>query len=337
MRDEGTLAELGVFTLVQARAAGFTDSAVRHAVAADRWIRLRRGVFVVAQDPPGPPGAPVVAKRAEARYAAIAAATSLPRSAISHRSAAIVHDLPTLGLFGLPCLTVPAGTALRLAARAHLHRAALPLRDVVNIDGVRVTSVARTVVDVAREQGVDAGVVSLDAALRTGSIGVRDVDHVINLCRHWPGLTRAHRALALANPLAESPLESVSRIRIAETGLPLPELQTVIGDAEGRFVARVDFYWDEFGVVGEADGDIKYESRQVLIEEKTRQEALEALGLIVVRWRWATLRRFDDVAARLRSSMHRGRQHAEYGRGWTVLGRRAPAELADFAPEYDVR
>ena len=49
-----------------------------------------------------------------------------------------------------------------------------------------------------------------------------------------PGSALARRRLALADPLAESPLESLGRLRFAQQGLPPPRLQVVVGDASAR-------------------------------------------------------------------------------------------------------
>jgi hypothetical protein len=103
----------------------------------------------------------------------------------------------------------------------------------------------------------------------------------------------------------------------------------VIRDAGGRFVGRVDFYWDAFGVVGEADGLAKYESASSRVAEKRREPRLESCGLLVVRWGWDDVWRFDAVAARLRSRFRLGQQ-AGTRRGWMALDR------SDFAPEFDV-
>jgi hypothetical protein len=83
----------------------------------------------------------------------------------------------------------------------------------------------------------------------------------------------------------------------------------------GRFLGRVDFYWDDFGVVGEADGDGKYGDRQALIAEKRRQERLEEAGLVVVRWGWQDLRDPDLLAARVRRALDRGSRRSGI-RGW---------------------
>ena len=65
----------------------------------------------------------------------------------------------------------------------------------------------------------------------------------------------------------------------------------------GRFLGRPDFYWDEFGVIGEADGMAKYDgTHDVAADEKRRQGELEDAGLIAVRWVWADLWPFDEVA-----------------------------------------
>jgi very-short-patch-repair endonuclease len=89
-------------------------------------------------------------------------------------------------------------------------------------------------------------------------------------------------------------------------GLPAPQLQVSLGDASR--VGIVDFYWEEFGVVGEADGLMKYDEQpEALRAEKLRQEALESLGFIVVRWTWDDIwRRPDWVEARLRRAFKQG-------------------------------
>ncbi|MGH8962686.1 MAG: hypothetical protein ACRDWT_16110 [Jatrophihabitantaceae bacterium] len=92
-------------------------------------------------------------------------------------------------------------------------------------------------------------------------------------------------------------------------------------DTGGRFVGRADFYWPEFGVVGEADGRMKYDDRTVLLAEKRRREALEALGLIVVRWHWTDVtRRPRLLGERLGVAFERGsrRDRSGFPRQWSV-------------------
>ncbi|MBE7189664.1 MAG: hypothetical protein INR67_15355 [Jatrophihabitans endophyticus] len=93
--------------------------------------------------------------------------------------------------------------------------------------------------------------------------------------------------MALCDSRSESPLESLSRLVFPRLGLPAPEPQVLIFDAHGVFVARSDFYWDHVGVVGEADGESKYDDgRAILVAEKHREATLEDLELEVARWNW---------------------------------------------------
>jgi hypothetical protein len=135
----------------------------------------------------------------------------------------------------------------------------------------------------------------------------------------WPGVRAARRAIEFADGRSESPLESASRLKLAGL-VPAPALQTSIFGHDGRFLARSDFLWEEFGVVGEADGMEKYDDPDgtSLRREKLRQEALEQSGLIVVRWGAVDLDRVDGLVARLRSAFARGRRQTE-PRRWRVL------------------
>jgi hypothetical protein len=174
----------------------------------------------------------------------------------------------------------------------------------VQTDPVPSTTPARTVVDLARWVGFRGGVVVADSALRLG-VGRGDVERVASDCSRWPGVRKARDVIAFADGRAATPLESISRVAFHEMGLPAPELQvTLVRDAHGNPTTIVDFYWEEFGVVGEADGLRKYDgddNQWALRDEKLRQEELETLGFIVVRWTWDDIwRRPEWVATRLR-------------------------------------
>ena len=89
-------------------------------------------------------------------------------------------------------------------------------------------------------------------------------------------------------------------------GLPTAEPQLIVCDGSGRFVARADFGWPLIGVVGECDGLSKYRDSDVLTAEKLRQESLEQLGLVVVRWTWEDItRRPFQVQARIKQAFDR--------------------------------
>ncbi|NEN04490.1 hypothetical protein G3T36_01260 [Diaminobutyricibacter tongyongensis] len=121
------------------------------------------------------------------------------------------------------------------------------------------------------------------------------------------GHARAREVIEFADTRAESPLESVSRLLIHQAGFPPPTLQLALSDVDG-LIGEVDFAWPELGVVGEADGELKYldaalrsgrSAEQVVIDEKYREDRIRALGYRVVRWGWRETMRPRLLVARL--------------------------------------
>jgi hypothetical protein len=149
-----------------------------------------------------------------------------------------------------------------------------------------------------------------DAALHARLVTVDEVRQTLAYQSGWPYAAVAALALPLVDGRRESSLESKSAVVMHQHGLPMPEAQTVIYDGRGVFVGRVDFAWLNAGVVGEADGRIKYTGRDpvaVIEAEKERQARLEALGLIVVRWGWRHLAGAPPpLVERLREALARG-------------------------------
>ena len=172
--------------------------------------------------------------------------------------------------------------------------------------------------DLARERGVPAGVVAADHALRHGIVSRDELGAEFERCARWPGRRAARVTLLMADPRAESPLESLSRVRIAAAGLPPPLPQAWIYDDCGRFVGRADFYWDEFGVVGESDGDMKLTlGAPAVLSGRSRHVDLGDTGLVVVRWGWSDALHFDATARRLEREFRRGARPGSPDRRWT--------------------
>jgi predicted transcriptional regulator of viral defense system len=283
-----------VFSIHDLDRLGWSRSARRNAVRQGLITPVRHGWY-----------APAAGDASLGRI--VAAARAYPDGAVSLRSATNLYGLPIMGAPpSLPELTFPP----RSSGNRHgikEYRATLSADDVVLISGVATTSVARTLVDVARHLPAGRAVPLIDAALHRNLTTDDEIHDVLRRCWNWPGIRRAQRAVRLADARAESPLESVSRLVMGWYGVPRPELQTTIFDQYDRIVARGDFYWEKFGVVGEADGRSKYENRDVLFAEKERQEVLENLRLVVVRWGWELpVRRPHAFRARLHDAFDRG-------------------------------
>jgi predicted transcriptional regulator of viral defense system len=305
-----------VFTLDEALAVGWTPDALRHAVSKGRLVRIRPGVFGAPQ--PKPDRA-FDRRRQQLKIAALAAALANPASVVSHGSAAAIHALSMWRHSEMPCVTVPPHFVGDIE-RAHLHRAQLPSSHLTEFAGVPVTDVARTIIDVGREDGALSGVVAADSALHRGMVQLTTLwDHVRD-CRGWPGIRAARRAIEFADGRSESALESASRFKL-DGLVPTPELQMSIYDLNGNFAGRADFLWPEFGVVGEADGLEKYDDdfeRTSLRKEKLRQEAFERLGLTVVRWGNQDLAAIEALVERLSNAYERGTRQAG-PRNWVAL------------------
>jgi predicted transcriptional regulator of viral defense system len=276
---------LGVFTAADARAVGYRADEVRLACSSGRWVRLRRGVYITADDL-------TTAEKRGIRHAidALAVLVFLNRrdAVVSHSSAARVWGWP---------LRRDLDRTVRLTDEQQwrrgtgylLTRAPLPAGHRTSRGRVPVTSAARTLVDCAREWPFEDSVVAMDNALLRRHTDVAELREVIALAHHWPGVVRAARAVSLADGRAESPLETRGRLRIVGAGIPAPELQVEIR-VHSRLLAVVDGWYEHAAVAVEFDGRLKYTDPwrdrspgQVLWDEKRREDELRALGIRFIR------------------------------------------------------
>ncbi|MCW0216434.1 MAG: hypothetical protein OJJ54_24050 [Pseudonocardia sp.] len=293
-------------------AAGFTDAEVRRLRRTGSVATLARGTYLPSDD----------ARLREPRSRhALRVRAALPRLAVgsvaSHVSAAVLHGLDVWDVPLDRVHVTRVGSGGRISRRLHVHVAPLDADEIVVVDGVAVTSLARTVTDVARTVDFVRGVVVADSGL----IGTRDargtldrgaLDVAVERVARWRGGPAALRVARFANGLAESPGESRSRIAMRDAGLPPPVLQQPVRTADGVLVGRADFGWPDLRTVGEFDGRTKYgrllrpgqDPGEVVYREKLREDAIRAEGWSVVRWTWGDLECFAPVAAGLRGAFH---------------------------------
>jgi hypothetical protein len=290
------------FTYADAVAAGHSPGLIRQRVKTGRWIALRRGVLCDA----------ALAERRNAAWLAAFAALLVmaPGAAISHESAATVHRLRGTADSNIVWLTRPRTS--RHGRHKHpgiIERSAsLPADHITRVQGLIVTTVARTVVDLARHQPFANAVTLADAALHARATTPTELLAVHEFCADWPGAAGALRVIAFADGAAESPLESRSRIAFAKGGLPAPTLQAPIRLPDGG-LALADFLWKDWRVIGEADGRLKYERPEDLWHEKLREDQLRDLGYEVVRWTWDEIvSRPDVVVGRILRAAARSRR-----------------------------
>jgi hypothetical protein len=239
------------------------------------------------------------------------------RSAGSHHSAARVYGLGVLGRDRPPLIQVtrapgdPGGRTGRPGVRVHI--AALPADHVVSIRGVPLTSVPRTVIDLARLLPFAEGVAVADSALHAGLTSKSALSAVISGCPRWPGLQRAREVTAFGDSRSESVLESLGRVAFHQFGLPPPDLQVWVGDDE-EVVGRVDFLWRRYRTIGEADGALKYETPARARAQLERDARLRAAGYEVVHFTWPEITRVPaQVVESLRVAFRRGAPPAPPG------------------------
>jgi hypothetical protein len=239
-------------------------------------------------------------------------------SVVSHYSAAVLHGLPVrLPLPPRVHLTRPRPSGGKIRTYVHLHVGALSELEVCEIDGYRVTSLARTVVDLARVLDRAEAVAVGDAALSRG-LAPDELDVVLGLSRRRRGRAAAYRAISFLDGRSESVGESWSRVALAAAGLPTPELQYEVRGPSGTLIGRADFCWEFHRTLGEFDGRVKYhrllkpgqDASDVVFEEKRREDALRDLGWQVVRWTWDDLGTTARLAERIRRAFARGTNSA---------------------------
>jgi predicted transcriptional regulator of viral defense system len=295
---------LGVFTAEETRLAGYRPDEVRLACSSGRWVRLRRGVYVAAEDLATVEGR---GNRHAVDVLGVLAFLGRPGAVASHSSAARLWGWPVQRDLDRT-VRLTDEQPWRRGEGYLLTRAPLPVDHRSTRGPVPITSAARTLVDCAREWPLEDAVVAEDHALLHGHTTAEELARALALAQRWSGSARAARAVALADGRAESPLETRGRLRIVGSGLPVPQLQVEIR-RHGRLLAVVDGWYDAAALAVEFDGRLKYTdawrdrtAEEVLWEEKRREDELRGLGIRFVRIAEVDVRsRWAPVAARLRT------------------------------------
>ncbi|NLG20862.1 MAG: hypothetical protein GX555_05435 [Actinomycetales bacterium] len=275
----------GLFLTSQALARGTGDTTLRKAVDRGHVLRLARGLHLLATHE---------AETADERHLQLARGGLLlmPDALLSHWTAVLAH--------GLPVLRVPSVARLRRPIRRQVIREGFVVDpnpgEAVTTEHGPTTAVDRAVLDLARLRGLEAGLVSADAALNAGLVThqvLLDLAHALR----GQGAGAARRTAELADGRIESVGESRLRYACLLGGIQLVP-QVKIRNRDGEFVARVDFLVKDTKVAIEFDGKVKYADGdgRTLWNEKQREDALRRLGYTVVRVTWQD---FEDPAALL--------------------------------------
>jgi hypothetical protein len=299
MRPQGStgvdepLAELarsqwGVLSLVQLRALGLSLGAVKHRTRVGRLRRVHRGVYAIG-------GA---ALPREGRHLAAVLACG-PGAVLSHVSAAVHWGLLS---YDPPRPEVTAPASRRGVPGIRLHRTrSLDARETTTHDGIPITTVARTLLDLAATSPTNHLEHAIGQAMRNQLYNHSAIEQVLDGRRGTTSLRQATSDPAFTR----SELERRFRALCRRAGLPRPLCNVHVADAD-HHPHEVDFFFPSHRLIVEVDGWRDHGTRVAFERDRAKDAALVAAGHAVLRF---TKRQIaydpDTVGARIRAGCSR--------------------------------
>jgi len=261
----------GLLTADTARRFGISAARVHRLYASGLLVRVAKGVYGSAFALHVATAWDALALRSRAFVLA-----SGPGVCASGWSAAALHRLPTISD---PPLLPQALGHVHNSPYGRTRSANLPNEHRTIVDGIPVTTVGRTLVDLARTSPRDEALVVADAAL-AGGLSMASIQDVLSMQRGWEGIDAARWVVQHADPYAETALETLGRLTFIEGGLPVPISNAWIDLGAVRF--RPDHLLDELWEIFEGDGAWKYNDRpdagSVIAKQREREWHLREAG-----------------------------------------------------------
>lgn len=295
MRTTTELPELrGVLSRSRLIELGVTERRLRTAVDRAEILRLSEGRYVSGDewdslDAWG---------RLLARTRAFAASSS---------SAFIVSGWSALALHGVPDVVAPAPTPSLIRRKwgtsgsdrttyGYIRNCVPPDEAITEVDGLLVLEKGFAMADLVRSTGRPTSLILADA-VAADSLAAEGMARSLVTLRRWPRFPRSEWLVRHTDPLSESPLESAGRFRALQAGLPAPISNAWLGP--GYPERRVDLWWEQYALAGEADGAVKFlvDPARAVALQHARQSSLEGLGVRFVRYDWFGAFRQSEVLA----------------------------------------
>jgi hypothetical protein len=285
----------GLFARVHLDTLGVSHTEVAHRVASGRWEPVHDGVYRIA-------GAPC-SWEADLLAACWAGGN---RASASHRSALALRDLPG-GRRDLVEIMCPRWQRARHDGLVVHETGADFDADVVLVRGIPCTTTERTLFDLAALGRTKTLDLAIDAALRRELTTLAALDEAVRRLakRGRRGSALFRRAVGARDPGATVPDSAPERllaIAFVANGLPEPELQFVVRDVGGAFVARVDLAFPDDRILVEYESIEHHTGKDALLHDSARRNVVTGLGYRVLT---ATVQDLHDGACSLTRTIQR--------------------------------
>ncbi|HEU4657736.1 MAG TPA: type IV toxin-antitoxin system AbiEi family antitoxin domain-containing protein [Capillimicrobium sp.] len=260
----------GVVARRQLLEAGVSAAAIDRLLANGRLVRLHRGVYAIGH----------AALPRDALWIAAVLAGG-PGAVLSHRSAAAAWGLRE-GAPRLVDVTVRGRAGLRQRTlRAHTGR--LHPGDVTRLDGIPITTVPRTLLDLAEVETLHVLRRAVDRSMELRLFDLRAIHATLGRANGRRGVKPLRRVLdeLVGRPSgSRQELEAAALDLIRAHRLPYPVVNTLL---EGH---EVDLLWRERRLVVELDSWTHHGTRPAFERDRRRDVDLQLAGYRVVRFTW---------------------------------------------------
>jgi very-short-patch-repair endonuclease len=247
---------------------GYTREAIRHRVESGRLHPRYRGVYTV--------GHRTLTREGHLMAAVLAYG---PNAVLSHRSAAALWGLRPDGGMKFD-VTVP-GTSRKQRPKIRVHRARrLHPADVTVVDNIPVTSLARTLIDLAAVVHPTTLVKAIEASERLELFDLTGIDAAIARAPTRKGVRRLRTALAAYRPppTTKSRLERDTLKRLHARGMPEPHINSSVHGEEA------DLHWPNARLIVELDGAPYHRSPRELARDRRKDAIWTRHGEAVLRF-----------------------------------------------------
>ncbi|MER7991889.1 type IV toxin-antitoxin system AbiEi family antitoxin domain-containing protein [Micromonospora chalcea] len=292
----------GFVTAGQALRLGLGREQIRYLVRAGRWTRVSRGCYLPSAGPTA-----VALRRVRIR----AAIASLGPGAVAVLdTAAELHGIAGLPPAAAIHVSVPPDrphVQRRAEPGLTVHQLTLADADVCQVEGVPVSTPARTVADVLLRARRYPAVCVLDSALNQGILAEDDLSLVLAHFAGRRGAVAARGYLAEADGRAQSPLETRTRLRCVDGGVPPDTLQLPVRDEDGYLLGIGDLAWRGARLIAEADGRAPHLTPEAVYADRFRQNRLVNAGWRILRFTWSDTLRPDYIPQTVRRALRQSR------------------------------